>query len=90
MHEGDDVVVVGAGPIGCLHVRLARARGAKRVFLVELSRERLDLPRPRSPRMPRSAARETDAVAAVLEATGGRGADVVITAAPSGARRSKR
>ena len=28
---GDDVVVVGAGPIGCLHVRLARARGARRL-----------------------------------------------------------
>ena len=26
--EGDDVVVVGSGPIGCLHVRLARANGA--------------------------------------------------------------
>ena len=25
---GDDVVVIGSGPIGCLHVRLARARGA--------------------------------------------------------------
>ena len=35
--------VIGAGPIGCLHVRLARARGAARVFLVELNRERLDL-----------------------------------------------
>src|SRR6185436_6979127 len=39
---GDDVVVIGSGPIGCLHVRLARARGATRVFLVELNRERLD------------------------------------------------
>jgi L-iditol 2-dehydrogenase len=27
--EGDDVVVVGSGPIGCLHVRLARARGPR-------------------------------------------------------------
>src|SRR4029078_13194185 len=41
--EGDDVVVVGAGPIGCRHVRLARARGARRVFLVELNRSRLDM-----------------------------------------------
>src|SRR5204862_2324489 len=40
---GDDVVVIGAGPIGCLHVRLARARGAARVFLVELNRQRLDM-----------------------------------------------
>jgi L-iditol 2-dehydrogenase len=41
--EGDTVVVVGAGPIGCLHVRLARARGAARVFLIELSRRRLEM-----------------------------------------------
>src|SRR5205807_10667006 len=40
---GDDVVVVGAGPIGCLHARLARARGAGRVFVVERSAERLAL-----------------------------------------------
>src|SRR4029453_12707598 len=31
--DGQTVVVVGAGPIGCLHVRLARARGAARVLL---------------------------------------------------------
>ena len=41
--EGDDVVVIGSGPIGCLHVRLARARGAARVFLVDLNPERLDM-----------------------------------------------
>src|SRR6266542_2547332 len=38
---GDDVVVVGAGPIGCLHVRLARARGAARVFLADVNADRL-------------------------------------------------
>jgi L-iditol 2-dehydrogenase len=40
---GDDVVVIGSGPIGCLHVRLARARGAARVFLVDLNADRLRL-----------------------------------------------
>lgn len=85
VHAGDDVVVVGAGPIGCLHVRLARARGAKRVFLVELSRERLDLAAAAVTPDAAICGSETDAVAAVLEATQGRGADVIITAAPSGA-----
>ena len=79
---GDDVVVMGAGPIGCLHVRLARARGAARVFLVDVNAERLamaaDLVRP-------DAVVDTDAVDQVLKLTGGRGADVVITAAASGA-----
>ncbi|MEV4804789.1 zinc-dependent dehydrogenase [Nonomuraea sp. NPDC049421] len=79
---GDDVVVMGAGPIGCLHVRLARARGASRVFLVDVNAERLamaaELVRP-------DAAIDTDPVEQVLKLTGGRGADVVITAAASGA-----
>lgn len=82
---GDVVVVVGSGPIGCLHVRLARSRGAAKVILVDLNAERLtvasDLVHPDLA----IASESTDPVAAVLEATGGRGADVVITAAASGA-----
>jgi L-iditol 2-dehydrogenase len=83
--EGDDVVVVGSGPIGCLHVRIARARGAKRVFLVELSRERLDMAADIVQPDGAICASETDAVEEVLRLTDGRGADVVITAAASGA-----
>ncbi|MEV0586790.1 zinc-dependent dehydrogenase [Nonomuraea sp. NPDC050310] len=79
--EGDDVVIMGAGPIGCLHVRLARARGANRVFLVDVNQERLamaaDLVQP-------DAVIDDSAVEQVLKLTGSRGADVVITAAASG------
>jgi L-iditol 2-dehydrogenase len=82
--DGDTVVVIGSGPIGCLHVRLARARGASSVILVDLNAERLaaaaELVKPDYA----FAAEDVDPVAAVLEATGGRGADVVITAAASG------
>jgi len=82
--EGDTVVIVGSGPIGCLHVRLARARGAAKVILIDLNAERLaqaaDLVLPDLA----IASESRDPVAAVLEATGGRGADVVITAAASG------
>lgn len=82
---GDVVVVIGSGPIGCLHVRLARARGAAKVILVDLNADRLkkaaDLVKP-DLAIP---SESTDPVAAVLEATEGRGADVVITAAASGA-----
>jgi L-iditol 2-dehydrogenase len=82
--DGDTVVVVGAGPIGCLHVRLARARGAARVFLVELNESRLamaaDLVHPDAA----ICAGRTDAVDEVRKLTDGRGADVVITAAASG------
>jgi L-iditol 2-dehydrogenase len=82
--KGDDVVVLGAGPIGCLHVRLARANGAARVFLVDVNAERLD----QAARVARpDAALGTggDALAEVLEHTGGRGVDVAITATAAGA-----
>jgi len=85
VHEGDVVVVVGSGPIGCLHVRLARARGARQVFLVELSRERLDLAASIVAPDAAICSAETDPVEAVRELTGGVGASVVITAAASGA-----
>jgi L-iditol 2-dehydrogenase len=81
---GDDVVVLGAGPIGCIHVRLARANGAARVFLVELSRQRLDMSAAVVSPDAAICGSEVDAVATVLELTGGRGVDVAITAAASG------
>jgi L-iditol 2-dehydrogenase len=81
--DGQTVVVVGAGPIGCLHVRLARARGAARVFLIELNRRRLELAAGLVAPDAAIAAEATDTVAAVRELTGGRGADVIIVAAAS-------
>lgn len=82
--EGDTVVVIGAGPIGCLHVRLARARGAARVLLSDMNAERLAAASALvAPDLALAAG--DDPVEAVLEATGGRGADVVITAAASAA-----
>ncbi|WP_433391937.1 zinc-dependent dehydrogenase [Micromonospora sp. KLBMP9576] len=82
---GDDVVVIGSGPIGCLHVRLARARGAARVFLVDLNRERLDLAAGLVQPDAAICGADTDVVDAVLKLTDGRGADVVITATAAGA-----
>lgn len=82
---GDDVVVVGSGPVGCLHVRLARARGAARVFLVEVNAERLA--RAAALVRPDAAvdAGEGPVADQILKLTDGRGADVVITAAASAA-----
>lgn len=83
--NGDVVVVIGAGPIGCLHVRLARARGAERVVLVEQNTARLRMSAERvSPDAAVDASKE-NAVDAVMKLTDGRGADVIITAAASGA-----
>jgi L-iditol 2-dehydrogenase len=82
--DGQTVVVVGAGPIGCLHVRLARARGAARVLLIELSRQRLELAAGLVAPDEAIAAEAADTVAVVRALTEGRGADVIIVAAGSG------
>ena len=82
---GDSVLVVGAGPIGCLHVRLARALGAGKVFLADLNSDRLALSAAVvKPDLAIDASSE-DLAAAVLTATNGIGPTVVIVAAPSGA-----
>ena len=69
--EGDVVVVVGAGPIGCLHVRLARARGAARVFLVGRQPRRGSRSRPiwygRTPLSTRPSTGVVDAVGALTD-----------------------
>jgi len=82
--DGQTVVVVGAGPIGCLHVRLARVRGAARVLLIELNPWRLELAAGLVAPDEAIGAGATDTVEAVRALTEGRGADVVIVAAGSG------
>jgi L-iditol 2-dehydrogenase len=79
--SGDDVVVIGSGPIGCLHVRLARSRGAARVTLVELNRERLEQAAAIVKPGHTICSAEIDAVDEIAKLTDGRGVDVLITAA---------
>jgi len=78
--DGDTVVVFGAGPIGCLHTRLARANGASRVFLIDVLADRLAMSADAVKPDEVINGREVDVVARVMELTNGRGADVVITA----------
>ena len=84
IEEGDFVVVFGAGPIGCMHIRIARGvHKVGTVVLVDINDERL--------RMSADAVQpdhvinsaEVDVVEKVMELTGGRGADVIITATPA-------
>jgi L-iditol 2-dehydrogenase len=78
--DGDTVVVFGAGPIGCLHIRLARANGASRVFLIDVLADRLAMSADAVKPDEVINGREVDVVERVMELTEGRGADVVITA----------
>lgn len=79
---GDTVVIIGAGPVGCIHAALARARGAARVLIAGKGAERLAFARAFEPDQVIDAARE-DVVASVMKFTSGAGAHVVISAAPS-------
>jgi L-iditol 2-dehydrogenase len=76
----DTVVVMGAGPIGCLHIAVARARGA-RVILSEPSQTRRELALGFQPELVVDPAAE-DLVGIVRAATGGTGADIAICANP--------
>lgn len=77
--DGDTVVVIGAGPIGVMHLLLARASGAGRVIVVEVQPRRLETAGTFEPDALIDGA-ETDAVEEVGRLTDGRGADVVIVA----------
>lgn len=81
--KGDTVLVMGAGPIGCLHVRVARALGADKVFLADINGGRLkksaDVVKP-------DAAFDMSQVKledAILSVTDGHGPSIIITAAPA-------
>ena len=82
--KGDVVLVMGAGPIGCLHVQLARANGATKVFLADINAGRLKLSADVvKPDVAIDMSKE-DIVKKSLELTDGIGPTVVITAAPAG------
>jgi len=81
---GNTVVVVGAGPLGCIHLQLAKAKGASRTILVELSRERIDFAKKFAfPDVVINPSSE-NAIQRIKEETEGRGADRIIVSCPSG------
>jgi L-iditol 2-dehydrogenase len=77
---GDTVLVMGAGPIGCLHTVVAHLRGA-RVILSEPNERRRAMAEPFAPELVLDPASQ-DVVAEVKAFTGGLGADVAICANP--------
>ena len=81
VHPGDSVLIIGAGPIGCMHAMLAQMVGASQVILNDLSVERLA-------NCSRILGGVTtyagdDLKGFVMEKTNGRGVDVCVTACPS-------
>jgi L-iditol 2-dehydrogenase len=80
IRPGDRVLIIGAGPIGLMHAKLARLGGAAKVVLNDLSEERLAICRKLEPGLETVAGEVGERI---LSLTGGRGADVVITACPA-------
>ncbi len=76
---GEDVAVLGCGPIGLQLLQLARMRGA-RVIAVDLEQERLETARALGAHDTVAAA-DVDIVEALDDLTEGRGLDAVIVAA---------
>jgi L-iditol 2-dehydrogenase len=82
---GDTVLVLGAGPIGCWQAVMARDRGASRVFLCDVNRQRLDLALKAVGGFVDDAweAGDDNGLAGLMERTAGRGAERISVAAPS-------
>jgi len=76
---GDGVVVVGAGPIGLMHMMLAKHSGAGKVIMVDVNWNRLKYAEELGADVTVNSSEE-DAAKLVREETGGVGADVVIEA----------
>ena len=77
---GDTVVIIGTGPMGCLHAELARARGAVKTVMIEVSEERLELAKKTVNADLFINPSKEDSIKMVREFTNGRGADKVIVA----------
>lgn len=81
IQPGELVLVMGAGPIGQMHVRLARLRGAGRILVSEPNALRREQIRGAGADRVVDPTQE-DLAAAVAEESGGNGADALIVAAP--------
>jgi len=80
--EGDSVLILGGGPMGCLNAFLARRRGAGSVMLSEPVLERLNgLPQGLFDRVSRPKGDELAEM--VRRGTNGKGADVIIPCTPN-------
>jgi len=82
---GDIVVILGTGPIGCWQAVMARDSGASRVYMTDVSGDRLKIALDAIGDVVDDAwvAGEDNGVEEVLSRTGGAGAERVSVAAPA-------
>ena len=82
IQPGEVVLVIGAGPIGIMHMMLAQFSGASRVIVSELLPERLEQAEKFGADVIVNPANE-DLIQVVAEESNGEGMDVIIIAAPA-------
>lgn len=82
IHPGDNMVVIGAGPIGLMHYMLARTFGASMIILSEVDERRIEIARKLGAVHIINPLKE-DIEKSILDLTNGRGADAVIVAVGS-------
>ncbi|MDR2374882.1 MAG: zinc-binding dehydrogenase [Treponema sp.] len=86
--SGDDnVLVVGLGPVGLATLMLAKAMGAQKLIGVELKQERIDLAK-KLELAHEVVSPGPDALARILAATGGKGAEKAVDCSASDAGRA--
>jgi L-iditol 2-dehydrogenase len=83
VHVGDDVVVVGPGPMGIMAVQYARLCGARRVFLIGLKSDEIRLQIGKQVSADYILYSEDGPEKAVMEITGGKGAEFVVECSAS-------
>jgi L-iditol 2-dehydrogenase len=77
--KGDDIAVLGAGPAGLMHVLLALAFGAGKIFVIDINEFRLNFAKKYGVQVFNSISDQDLANNIKLE-TGGRGVDICIVA----------
>lgn len=78
---GQRVLIVGDGPVGCLHLEVARARGAGKIIMI--GRDKLDLAAKFKPDLLLDGRTDRDElIRTVRDATDGLGVDIAICALP--------
>lgn len=78
--RGDVVLILGGGPIGCLHALLAEFYRAEKVIVVERLEQRIRKIKKHTSAIVMDASESLESI--VAEETGVRGVDVILTATP--------
>ena len=81
VQPADIVLIIGAGPIGLMHGKLADMAGASKVIINDIRQERLDLAKTVEPGFLTSEGDEIRSL--VTKLTGGEGVQVIVTACPA-------